>query len=116
MGSPDRRRALSAVVALRLLDGRSDIEGAAQAIGLSVQGLQRRLRQKGYTYREILELARRVRATSLLLETQLPIVEIALSLGYEDHANFTRAFVRWEGCSPSEFRFARRRDGAGEFD
>lgn len=81
-----------------------------------MQGLQRRLRQKGYTYREILELARRDRAVCLLLETPLPIVEIALSLGYEDHANFTRAFVRWEGCPPSVFRCARRRNGTGESD
>lgn len=97
-------RALSAIVTLRLLDGRSDIEGAARLAGLSVQGLQRRLRQKGYTYREILEAARSARAASLLRETELPVLQIALSLGYEDHSSFTRAFSRWAGCTPSQFR------------
>ncbi len=97
-------RSLSAVVALRLLDGASDLDGAARLAGFSVQGLQRRLRQSGHTYREIVDRARRQRAAHLLHETELSVVEIALSLGYEDHANFTRAFNRWWGCPPSEFR------------
>lgn len=45
--APEPARALSAAIALRLLDGRCDIDGAAQLVGLSVQGLQRRLRNKG---------------------------------------------------------------------
>jgi AraC-like DNA-binding protein len=106
MNAPEPAHAISAVIALRLLDGHSDIDGAAQLVGLSVQGLQRRLRQKGYTYRDILEEVRRARAASLLLETQLPVLEIALSLGYTDHPSFTRAFVNWMGCTPSEFRSA----------
>ncbi|WP_334174043.1 helix-turn-helix domain-containing protein [Pseudoxanthobacter sp.] len=105
--APEPARALSAIVALRLLDGRSDIEGAACLIGLSVQGLQRRLRQKGFTYREIVEEARRARAIRLLIETPMSILAISLSLGYETHASFTRAFVRWEGCTPSEYRRGR---------
>ena len=102
--APEPARALSAVVALRLLDGRSDIEGAAYLVGLGVQGLQRRLRQKGYSYREIVDEARRARAIRLLLETRMTVLAIALSLGYETHASFTRAFVRWMGCTPSEYR------------
>ncbi len=100
-------RSISSVVALRLLDGKSDIEGAAQLVGLSVQTLQRRLRHKGYTYREVLAATRFARAKVLLGETQLTIMEIALSLGYEDHANFTRAFKRWAGASPTTYRRAR---------
>lgn len=97
-------RSFSAIVAMRLLDGQSDIDGAARLAGLSVQGLQRRLRQKGYFYREILDATRHSSAATLLLETSLPIVEIAYRLGYEEHANFTRAFKRWTGCSPQQFR------------
>lgn len=108
--APNPARFLSAVVSLRLLDGRSDIDGAARMAGLSMQTLQRRLREKGYNYREVLGAARRARAVRLLLETHLSVVEIALSLGYEDHANFTRAFRRWMGCAPTVFRLAR---GAG---
>ena len=102
--APEPARALSAVVALRLLDGQSDIDGAAHLVGLGVQGLQRRLREKGFTYREIVEEARRARAVRLLVETQMSILAISLSLGYDTHGSFTRAFVRWMGCTPSEYR------------
>lgn len=102
--APEPARSLSAVVALRLLDGQSDIEGTARLAGMSVQGLQRRLREKGFTYREIVDSARLNRAIRLLGETDFAIVDVALSLGYEDHASFTRAFRRWTGASPTEFR------------
>lgn len=102
--APEPARALSAVVALRLMDGRSDIDGAARMVGLGVQGLQRRLREKGYTYREIVDEARHFRAVRLLTETRMSVLSIALSLGYETHAAFTRAFVRWSGCTPVEYR------------
>ena len=106
--TPEPARSLSAIVALRLLEGRTDIEGTARMAGISVRSLQRRLMQKGHTYREIVSGTRKARALSLLRETDLAIVEIAMLLGYEDHASFTRAFQRWMGCSPLEFRRHRR--------
>lgn len=101
--APEPARSLSAIVAMRLLDGRTDIDGTARLAGMSVQGLQRRLRQKGDTYREVVEAARKARALALLQETDLRIVDVALQLGYEDHASFTRAFKRWYGYPPSEW-------------
>lgn len=118
-------RSLSAIVALRLLDGQYDIERAAETAGIGVQGLQRRLRVTGYTYKNVLEIARRDRAITLLTQTQLPVSEIALSLGYEEHSNFTRAFQRWMGCSPTTYRTKngfdsllnpfREKSGSGRF-
>lgn len=97
-------RSISAVVALRLLDGQTDIDGTARMAGTSVRNLQRMLGQRGYTYREVVREARKARAISLLQETDRPILEIAVLLGYEDHASFSRAFQSWVGCTPSEFR------------
>jgi AraC-like DNA-binding protein len=34
----------------------------------------------------------------------LSIAEIALRLGYAEHSNFTRAFLRWSGVSPQQYR------------
>ncbi|MGQ3673950.1 AraC family transcriptional regulator ligand-binding domain-containing protein [Xanthobacter sp. TB0139] len=102
--APAPIQAFGAVVALRLLDGKADISGAAELVGVSTQGLQRRLRQKGYTYREIVNEARRNRALRLLIETRMSILEIALTLGYETHGSFIRAFTRWMGCPPSAYR------------
>ncbi|MCS0496521.1 AraC family transcriptional regulator [Ancylobacter sp. MQZ15Z-1] len=103
-------RSVSAIVALRLLDGQTDIDGTARMAGASVRHLQRMLGQEGYTYREVIDAARRARALSLLRESERPILEVAMLLGYEDHASFSRAFRRWMGCTPSEFRAAH---GAG---
>lgn len=102
--APEPARSISAIVALRLLDGQSDIDGTARLAGTSVRSLQRQLGEKGYTYRDVVRAARSARALSLLRETDRPIVEIAMLLGYEDHASFTRAFQSWMGCTPSEFR------------
>lgn len=104
--APEPARSIAAVVALRLMDGRADIEGAAEMAELGVQGLQRRLREKGYTYREIVNHARQKRAEALLQETEMPVLDIALALGYQDHANFSRAFRRQAGCAPSSYRAA----------
>lgn len=98
------RRSIQNVVAYRLLEGETDIDGAAELSGVGVQSLQRRLRKSGLTYRQVLAHARRDRAELLLRETNMPISEIAYALGYEDHANFTHAFRRWTGHAPSACR------------
>ncbi|WP_334173863.1 AraC family transcriptional regulator ligand-binding domain-containing protein [Pseudoxanthobacter sp.] len=112
--APEPVRSFSSIVALRLIDGEHDLAGAARLAGIGTQGLQRQLRTAGYTYRDILEIARRKRAVFLLTKTELAVSDIAVALGYEDHPNFTRAFVRWMECSPSAFRqrhaLARRQD------
>jgi AraC-like DNA-binding protein len=97
-------QSLFSIVVLRLLDGRSDMEGTALMAGIGVQTLQRRLRREGLTYRNLLDAARLRKARALLMESQQNITEIAFGLGYSDHANFTRAFTRWMSCSPSEYR------------
>ena len=100
--------ALLDLLQLRLTEGASDIDGAARMAGMSVQSLQRGLRREGTDYRSLLERARHRRATGLLLETELSITEIAQNLGYSEHANFSRAFKRVAGISPSGFRIAGR--------
>ncbi len=85
-------------------NGHTDISAAAEAAGLSVRTLQRQLRQKGCDYSRLLDQARFRLAVELLRDTGIRIVDIALHLGYGDTANFTRAFRRWTGVPPQEFR------------
>jgi len=73
------------------------IDDVAHRLGLSRRTLARRLREEGTTYHEIRDAHLQRRAKSLLAEGTLTKAEIAYRLGYQDPANFGRAFRRWFG-------------------
>jgi AraC-like DNA-binding protein len=98
--------ALQQIVQLRLLEGKSDIDGAASLAGLGLRTLQRRLARENLSYRQLLEDARLRRALALIRESRLPLSEIASMLGYEYPGNMTRAIRRATGQAPSALRAA----------
>ena len=93
---------IAAVISLRLLDGNSDIEGTAQALGTGRRTLQRRLEDHGLNYRSLLMRIRMQRAKGLIEETCMPLKVIYFELGYSDPAHFTRAFRNHFGYPPSQ--------------
>ena len=97
-------RMVRATVSLRLLDGKTDIDGTARMLGISIRKLQRSLDAEGISYRHLVEQGRCKRAIALLQEHSDSVTAIALSLGYEEPGNFTRAFRRWTGQTPNAFR------------
>jgi AraC-like DNA-binding protein len=94
-------------------EGYPDIHQTAEFVGISVRTLQRQLGEAGITHEELIGRARFATAAAVLEETDLKILEIALDLGYSDHAHFTRAFRRWAGCSPQEYRRRQRQNLRG---
>ena len=74
----------------------------------SVSSLQRQLKHEGVSYREILEDTRRVLATRFVQEERYSLTQIAYLLGFSDQANFSRAFKRWTGKTPTGFRAESR--------
>jgi AraC-like DNA-binding protein len=80
------------------------IDLVAEASGMSVRSLQRRLTAAGLSYADLIDQLRFDQAIQLLGNPTLKLVEVAAELGYRDQANFTRAFKRWTGTSPHEFR------------
>jgi AraC-like DNA-binding protein len=88
------------------------IDAVARAVGTGVRTLQRRLAEIGSSYERVLAQARLGTAARLLSNTNATILDIALDLGYSDHAHFTRAFRRWMGMPPRDFRKHRRDTGA----
>ncbi|MED7666602.1 AraC family transcriptional regulator [Pseudomonas moraviensis subsp. stanleyae] len=64
----------------------------------------RRLKALGWTFSELLDEYRRYRAEDLLQSGALELVEVADRLGYSDVQGFNRAFARWLGCAPGEYR------------
>jgi AraC-like DNA-binding protein len=88
----------------RLSAGRPSLEQMSAKLGLSVRTVQRRLHQEGTSFADLLEEFRREMASHLLRDPSLAAYEIAFLLGYSDPSTFFRAFRRWYGVSPQEFR------------
>jgi AraC-like DNA-binding protein len=84
--------------------GPPDIGMVADVLGMSPRTLQRRLAEAGTGYARLLTQARFGMAVHLLATPRVKCVDIALELGYSDHAHFTRAFRQWTGTAPREFR------------
>jgi AraC-like DNA-binding protein len=89
----------------RLLAGqRPGIQHVAKELRMSSRTLQRRLTEKGVTFQQLMEEARRELARHYLSHSALELNETAYLLGYEDANSFFRAFQRWEGTSPGQWR------------
>ena len=83
-----------------------DQDAVACHLGVSRRTLRRRLDAEGTSFHELTEVCRRNVGHALLVRSELPMIEIALRLGYSDHTAFSRAFSRWFGASPRELRRA----------
>lgn len=84
--------------------GEPSIDMLARSIGLSTSSLQRCLKKENISYRGILNDTRKNLAADHLKQPTLSIIEVAFQLGYSDSSNFSRAFKRWFGISPKEYR------------
>ena len=96
------------MLALAPSHGRPRIGTTASALGISVRTLQRRLAESDLRFETLLRTTLLDVAAHLLSETSARVLDIALDLGYSDHAHFTRAFRSWTGLSPLAYRQAYR--------
>lgn len=79
-------------------------DDVAQAMFVTKRTLQRRLDAEGTSYRQITEALTADLAARHLLDSDMTIEAVATLLGYYDTAAFRKAFRRWYGQSPSEYR------------
>jgi AraC-like DNA-binding protein len=77
---------------------------AADALGISVSTLSRRLRRENTTYLKLKSECQREIAKQLLRRDGLTMPQIAARLGFVDARSFRRAFIGWTGVLPSAFR------------
>ena len=82
------------------------IGDVAHLLQTSPRTLQRRLKEAGVSYSDLVEHCRREKSCQALIFSRDSIQDIAVSLGYRDMSSFTRAFRRWAGVSPLAFRRA----------
>ncbi len=97
-----------AVVLRDRLGSDPGLDQAAEALGMSPRTLQHHLSREGLCYRDVLDEVRREQALHLICHTDASVTDIALSLGFAEPANFTRAFRRWYQCAPTDYRQATR--------
>jgi len=84
--------------------GEASLEKVAGQLGLSGRTLQRKLQERGTTHQELLDQMRKELAVRYLREPEMAICEVAYLLGFSESSALHRAFKRWTGKTPSEFR------------
>lgn len=86
-------------------NGYPDLEVVSRRLCMSVRTLKRHLQQAGTSFQQLLDEARLADATRLLSSSPtMSIEDMAAWFGYSTTSNFTQAFRRWTGLSPSKFR------------
>jgi AraC-like DNA-binding protein len=97
---------LKAVIIDQLPCGNVTDENVARELYMSSRTLQRHLQREDTTYTTLLNEIRQDLAEQYLTEQDISLTEIAFLLGFSESSAFSRAFKRWIGVSPSEYRKA----------
>jgi AraC-like DNA-binding protein len=87
-----------------LPNGECTREIVATAMNMSPTALQFKLSKRDTSFHDVMDNARQEMARSYVQQSALSVTEIAYLLGFNDTSNFARAFKRWTGKSPTEFR------------
>jgi AraC-like DNA-binding protein len=106
---PPRTRLLNDVYrALRmlLLHGRCSGDDVARMLSMHRRTLNRRLRDQGTTFQEVLDQLRFGVAGQLICESDIRLDDVAATLAYENVTSFMRSFRRWSGTTPGRWRHA----------
>lgn len=86
--------------------GKPTQAAVARAIGMSTRSLHRRLAAAGTSFERLLDETRHELAAEYVRRADYAVGEVAYLLGFAETSSFNRAFRRWTGKSPSEFRRA----------
>lgn len=87
-----------------LPNSKPNIETVAGEMALGVRTLQRKLRDEGFSFNELLTKVRKEMAIQHLGRRQLSIAEISYLLGFSEPSVFHRSFKKWTGQTPTDYR------------
>ena len=88
----------------RLPDGPPSQQQIAEALHVSNRTLQRKLKDEGTSFMDLLQDTRMQLARRYLRQPSRSVVETAYLLGFSEPSTFSRAFKRWTGVAPAEYR------------
>ena len=83
---------------------RPQMDAVARSLGISVRSLRRRLDEEGVSYTSLLNEALATLAKRMLDDLRRSIYETAYAMGFSDPSAFHRAFKRWTGMTPTQYR------------
>ena len=98
-------------IAETMRDGDPGLGRVAKQLAASPRTLQRRLKEYGLEFKKLADDTRRRYASNYLLDRKHTLTEVAFLLGYSDVSAFNRAFKRWTGTTPLQYR----REAASSF-
>ena len=88
----------------RLPDGPPNQQQIAESLHVSNRTLQRKLKDEGTSFMDLLQDTRLQLARKYLRQSNRSVVETSYLLGFSEPSTFSRAFKRWTGVAPAEFR------------
>jgi AraC-like DNA-binding protein len=89
-----------------LRGGDPRLDSIAKQLAMSARTLQRRLRSEGLVFNDVLDEMRFRAAQAYLAHGDVACAEVAFLLGFAEQSSFNRAFKRWSGRTPTEFRLS----------
>lgn len=102
--SDDFEQAVRRCIARLVREGQPELEMVANELHVSTRTLHRRLAASDINFRELRESIRQHLAEDYLADPRLQLTEIAQLLGYSEQSAFSRAFRRWSGQTPYDYR------------
>ncbi len=101
---PAELRRIRDLAARNAAQGEYSAAALARRLGMSLRTLQRRVTELGTSVSTLTDEVRATTARQLLSDPDLSLYEVALSLGYSSDSAFRKAFRRWMGQSPADYR------------
>ncbi len=80
------------------------IDALASQFNMSKRTFQRRLKEEGLTFHTLVDQTRQALALEYLQQDQLSLQQVSHLLAFSEHGNFYRAFKRWHGITPKQYR------------
>ena len=94
----------SKIVLDQLANGTPQLATVANSFNITERQLQRKFKALDTSFAEILDQVRLDLALRYLQDTRMTMVDVSLSLGFHDQSNFVKAFKRWQGETPGQYR------------
>ena len=107
--TPDFAAQVRHWLGVNLASGVPERSAAAEQFALSDRVFARRLQSQGLSYSDVVDAVRKEVACTAVAGTADTFVDIAQRLGFSEASAFNRAFKRWTGSSPGEWRVTRQR-------